>query len=400
MICSNKNFFFIREEFYLDTLNYSLLFLAPFILFLCYETLFHSLRECIIWKSFFLVFALIFFMTITFATTSLIRFLIFLEIRIIPIVYLVIVFSKLEDKISASWSIFFFNILGSRPFIILIAINSKFSLRVLRSLFLDIYLEDSFITILLFLPLLCFKIPIFLSHFWLTKAHVSAAGFCSIILARLSLKLGSFGLLKFIHFFKISSIKILSPRLAWSCIGFLVFTLLILRYIDVKYYVAVSSLLHIRFILPACLITKRVGCFGSLLIIISHGLISPFFFMLITVFYESLNNRSLDINKSVERVRKVLGIILIVCLLLNLGVPPFIIFFRELEIIKFLFSYSYYCVGIFIMFILTRITHFMFFCSKAIYRKKIFLVMEDINYNVLLNFYLLIIRLVLILFLF
>ena len=46
------------------------------------------------------------------------------------------------------------------------------------------------------------KIPIYIIHGWLLKAHVEASFFSSIILASVILKLGRYGLLRIIYIIK------------------------------------------------------------------------------------------------------------------------------------------------------------------------------------------------------
>ena len=54
------------------------------------------------------------------------------------------------------------------------------------------------------------KLPIFFVHVWLPKAHVEAPLAGSMILAGVLLKLGLFGLLRFIYVFSYKIIRVVS----------------------------------------------------------------------------------------------------------------------------------------------------------------------------------------------
>lgn len=113
----------------------------------------------------------------------------------LPMSLSVILFSKDEDKIISAMFITFINLRGSIPFMVFCSQAENVAYNTSFLAILDFYLL--FCGSLLFL---C-KFPIFLLHFWLTKAHVRASGLFSILLARIILKLGTFGLFKFRPFF-------------------------------------------------------------------------------------------------------------------------------------------------------------------------------------------------------
>jgi len=145
------------------------------------------------------------------------------------------------------------------------------------------------------------KIPIFIIHLWLPKAHVEAPVFGSIILAGVLLKMGRFGLIRFIKIFiKITSLyRRIFIRI--GIIGGILIRLVCLVQIDIKSLVAYSSVVHINVILCSLFTLRKIGLVGAVIIIIAHGLCSSGIFYLVGLRYKGSGSRLLLLNKGMLR---------------------------------------------------------------------------------------------------
>lgn len=141
------------------------------------------------------------------------------------------------------------------------------------------------------------KIPIYLFHGWLIKAHVEASFFRSIILASVILKLGRYGILRFLIVFKIIFKLIKYYLFIINLIGIVILRLICLFQFDIKLIIALSSVVHMGIISLGLLVSKKVGILGRLIIIISHGLVSSGLFYLVNIIYKQTRTRIIFINK-------------------------------------------------------------------------------------------------------
>lgn len=140
------------------------------------------------------------------------------------------------------------------------------------------------------------KFPMYGVHLWLLKAHVEAPVAGSIILAGVLLKLGGYGLIRFLVFFDASSLifeAVVGLRL-WG--GFMV-RLSCLRQTDIKLLVASSSVVHMGSCIGGLFVLREIGHKGCVGLIVAHGLCSSGLFYLVNLVYERRHRRSMLLRK-------------------------------------------------------------------------------------------------------
>jgi NADH-quinone oxidoreductase subunit M len=149
----------------------------------------------------------------------------------------------------------------------------------------------------LLLAMMCgfaIKIPLFPVHTWLPLAHTEAPTAGSVVLAGVLLKLGTYGMYRFVLPFLPAAVVEHAPLIATlSIIGILYGGLICWVQTDVKKLVAYSSVAHLGFCILGLVSLNTVGITGSVLYMINHGLSTGALFLLIGMVYERFHTRSM-----------------------------------------------------------------------------------------------------------
>lgn len=174
------------------------------------------------------------------------------------------------------------------------------------------------------------KLPVYLVHGWLPKAHVEAPLIGSVLLAGLLLKFGGYGLIRVIWFISISSCKWIKILIWISLWGGLLSSLVCLSHRDIKAIVAYSSIAHISLCLAGILSMYSIGKLGAVCIIFAHGVCSPAMFCLVRSLSERIKSRNIALRSGLLRVIPMWSFLWCIISIANIGVPPSLNFYSEL----------------------------------------------------------------------
>lgn len=286
----------------------------------------------------FILILIIIFLYCTFRSINLFVFYLFFEIRLVPILILILGWGYQPERLQAGIYLLFYTLFASLPIIIRIFFyyNNFISL-----IFIFILNEINRTILYIFINLVFFiKIPIFLVHLWLPKAHVEAPISGSIILAGVLLKLGGYGLIRVIIMFISINNKINFIFISISLIGGVLVSLMCLRQTDIKSLVAYSSVAHIGLVIRGILTLNYWGIYGRIIIILAHGLCSSGLFCLVNISYERTIRRRFYLNKGIINLIPNLRLWWFLLISSNIAAPPSLNLLGEIILINSLLSWN------------------------------------------------------------
>jgi len=188
----------------------------------------------------------------------------------------------------------------------------------------------NFLIIIVLVMAFLIKLPLFLIHLWLPKAHVEAPVAGSMILAGVLLKLGGYGLIRVFFKFSFIFIKIGYIFVGLRIIGIIYVGVTCCRLNDLKALVAYSSVAHMGLVI--CGIFRGVvsGINGGLFIMVSHGISSSGLFCFVNILYERLGRRSIFMRKGIINLIPLFSLILFMLCSSNISAPPSINLLSEI----------------------------------------------------------------------
>jgi len=166
-------------------------------------------------------------------------------------------------------------------------------------------------------------------------------------------------LVSFYLFFPFSLFKSIGYFVSIGLVGGLIRCFLCLRQVDLKSFVAYSSICHMGFGLGGLYSYTIFGYLGGIFILIGHGFCSSCLFYILYILYKRFRSRSLLLLKGLLFTLPVFGFIRFVFFCFNMGVPPRFSFFSEVlilvSVLNLRFFRSFVCMC------------FLFFCWCLLY---------------------------------
>nr|QOJ45159.1 NADH dehydrogenase subunit 4 [Rheobates palmatus] len=184
------------------------------------------------------------------------------------------------------------------------------------------------------------KMPLYGVHLWLPKAHVEAPIAGSMILAGTLLKLGGYGILRVSLVTGDFLLNLATPLIIFSLFGVFLSAILCSRQTDLKSLIAFSSVSHMGLVIAAAIIKTEWSVMGSMILMISHGLVSSALFCLANTSYERTNSRTMILLQGSQIIFPLTSAWWLTAALLNMALPPSVNFIGELSILTSLFQWS------------------------------------------------------------
>jgi NADH-ubiquinone oxidoreductase chain 4 len=289
---------------------------------------------------FFFLSLIYFFVILSFVVLSYFFFYALFELVFLLLFVFLVGWGSSFNRVRASYYMIFYTLVVSLPLLvsILFYLGDGFVL-----MFFSYFSVDSVLCVF-FVFVFLVKLPIYGVHSWLPKAHVEAPLSGSMVLAGVLLKLGVYGLVRFVSFSLLFFYDFGSYLLIVGLWGGVLSCLMCLRQVDVKSLVAYSSVNHMRVAFASFLCFFIVGLRGTYIMGFSHGIISPCMFFMVYVSYWRLHSRSVFLVKGLSVSFPVFSLWWFVVVSANIGVPPTMGFFSELFMIGGLVSFDFVVV--------------------------------------------------------
>nr|YP_009471343.1 NADH dehydrogenase subunit 4 [Creobroter jiangxiensis]AVE15719.1 NADH dehydrogenase subunit 4 [Creobroter jiangxiensis] len=349
----NVNFFNwsgLSYMFGYDYLSYGLVMLSFWICILMILASYSIFRYKFYNKLFlFMILFLLLMLYCTFCSLNMISFYFFFEGSLIPTLFLIFGWGYQPERMQAGIYLLFYTLFASLPLLlgIMYLYNSMnfmvFSL-IYKNDFMNLYLYISMI--LAFLV----KMPMYLMHLWLPKAHVEAPVSGSMILAGVLLKLGGYGLLRMFEYLLSIGMLFNVFWLSISLVGGFLVSLMCLRQVDMKALIAYSSVAHMGLVIGGLMTLNMWGFYMTFVLMIAHGLCSSGLFCLANISYERLGSRSLLINKGLLNLMPSMALWWFLLSSCNMAAPPSLNLLGEIGLLNSMVGWMW-MVMIFLMLI-------------------------------------------------
>lgn len=289
----------------------------------------------------------------TFCALDIVLFYIMFEAMLIPM-YLIIGIWGGKDRIYAAFKFFLYTLFGSLLFLVALVYLyfHTYSFNILDYSHSHFTLGVEILLFIAFFFAFAIKVPMWPLHTWLPIVHPQAPTGGSMVLAAITLKIGGYGLLRFILPILPDAARYFAPvMIILSLIAIIYIGFVALVQKDMKKLIAYSSVSHMGFVTLACflfvnndnhqLALDSLAITGALAQMISHGFISAACFMCIGILYERLHSKLISDYGGIVNSMPVFSVFFMIFAMANSGLPGTSGFVGEFMVMLTTLKYSF-----------------------------------------------------------
>ena len=319
-----------------------------------------------------------------FMALDLVLFYLFFEAGLIPM-FLIIGIWGGPKRVYSAFKFFLYTLLGS--VLMLVAIISIYWISgttdVIKLYELGIDAKYQNLLWLAFFSSFAVKTPMWPVHTWLPDAHVEAPTAGSVLLAAILLKMAGYGFIRFsLGLFPVAS-EVFTPLIYTLSVIAIIFTSFIaLMQEDMKKLIAYSSVAHMGFVTLGIFTLQQQGIEGSIIQMISHGLVSAALFLCVGVVYDRMHSRLIKSYGGIVTIIPKYSILFMLFTLAALGLPGTSGFIGEFLILMGAFKDNFLVAVIASFGVILGAAYMLWLYKRVVFGK---LINEDLKKMVDLN---------------
>ena len=305
-----------------------------------------------------------------FSVLDLLLFYVFFESVLIPMFIIIGVWGSRERKIRAAYQFFLYTLFGSVLMLLaVLLIFFQAGSTDLQILYTTPFSEKRELLLwLAFFASFAVKVPMVPVHIWLPEAHVEAPTAGSVLLAGIMLKLGTYGFLRFsIPIFPYASIYFTPLVYTMSIVAIIYTSLTTLRQVDLKKIIAYSSVAHMNFVTLGLFSLNAQGVEGSVMLMLSHGIVSPALFLLVGCLYDRHKTRLLRYYGGCGRTMPIFAVLFLFFTMANISLPGTSSFVGEFLVLTGAFQNNTFAATMAATGMVWGAAYALWLCNRVIY---------------------------------